>query len=327
MAAQIRRAIITGMLTINLPRTGPASVASAPPDAVELAILRTVVYADVFDYGLNAAQIHRYLIGCRATPLEVRTALESSAWLADRLTTVGGFYGLAGRGPLAARRIDLARGAEPHWRHARRWAARIGALPFVRMVAVTGALAMDNAPPRDDVDLLIVTEPGRVWLGRALVIGLVYLARLSGVGLCPNYVLSRTALEQVQTDLYTAHDLAQMVPLAGQAVYTAMRRANRWTDAYLPQAHAAPRDEADLAPRGLARALQRLGEWLLGGSIGDGLENWERGRKQRKFARQVLAAGPAALLDADHVKGHFVDHRQAVLRAYAERLRRYPELD
>ncbi len=62
------------------------------------------------------------------------------------------------------------------------------------MIAVTGALAMKNSGAGDDIDVLIVTAPDRVWLTRAFAIALVYAGKLCGDTLCPNYVISERAL-------------------------------------------------------------------------------------------------------------------------------------
>jgi hypothetical protein len=105
-----------------------------------------------------------------------------------------------------------------------------------------------------------------------------------------------------------------------------MRSANAWTRRFLPHAEVPLRVEPDLAPRGLARRLQALGERLLSGRLGERLERWEQARKQRKFHLAAPEAA-AARLDADHVKGHFNDHGRRVLAAYADRLRRYQVSD
>jgi len=63
------------------------------------------------------------------------------------------------------------------WPEAIRCGRSVGRVPFV-MVAVTGALAMDNVDEGADLDYLIVTEPGRVWLCRLLIVQLVRLHRL-----------------------------------------------------------------------------------------------------------------------------------------------------
>lgn len=301
------------MLVDNRPITGGLAL-------LEAALLRTVLYADVFDYALTPLEAHHYLIGQRAEVGAVRQALETSTWLRERLSLSQGYLTLRGREALAHHRPVRAHSSRPLWAQARRWARVMAALPGVRLVAVTGALAMENAPPGDDIDLLLVTVRGRTWVTRAWAVAVVRAARLAGAALCPNYVLATTALTQAQQDLYTAHDLAQMVPLAGLATYALLRAHNPWVTTYLPQATTPLRQEPDLAPRRLARAVQAIGERLLAGPAGDQLEAWERGRKLRRFQPEAQLAGPEAVLDAERVKGHFHQHGRAILAEYHARV-------
>jgi hypothetical protein len=292
------------------------------------AILHTLLYADIFDYPLTPAEIHHFLIDVPASREAVHQALESSPRLRARVAMQGSYVTLKGRQALAGLRETRRQSSERLWAVARLWSAVLGCLPFVRMVAVTGALAVDNAPPGDDIDFLIVTSPGRVWLARALAVVMVRAARLFGAGLCPNYVLAESALEQQRRDLFIAHDLAQMVPLVGLPVYRQMRAANAWASRYLPQASAPLRSEPERALPAWAVRLQRWGEALLGGGLGDNLERWEQSRKLRKFAPAAGQAGSAAELDADRVKGHFEDHGHPILRKFEERvaqMREWPE--
>jgi hypothetical protein len=73
----------------------------------------------------------------------------------------------------------------------------------------------------------------------------------------------------------------------------------------------------------LALTIKRAGEWLLSGAFGDRLEAWEMQRKFRKFQPQLGRPDGAAILDRDHVKGHFDDYGGPVMRLYAERLAQY----
>ena len=300
---------------------GPKGGDGSGPSDLERAILRTLLYADIFDYPLTAEEISHWAIGMRVTPAEVAECLAASQWLAERVECADDRFSVCGRAGLAAVRAARARAAARLWPLARRYARLLGHLPFVRMVAVTGALALDNADEKADIDLLIVTAPGRVWLARALAVGCVYLARRDGIVLCPNYVLAETALVHERRDLYTAHEFVQMIPLVGHALYTRMRALNAWCEAYIPNARQPWRHEPDLAPAPAGRKIQGALEHLLGGWLGERLEAWERRRKLRKFAPQAALPGTGAILDERQVKGHFRDYGGPTLQMFHERCR------
>lgn len=302
-----------------LPLTADTLEGQASPALIEQAVLRTLAYADVFGCPLTGAEIHRYLEQVAATPAELQGVLDNSDWLAGRLSREGPWYALRGREGLAAARDEQTARAGRLWQTAWSCGRLLACLPFVRMVAVTGALAVDNVKTGDDIDFMIVTAPGRVWLVRAAAIVVVRLARLAGVQLCPNYVLAETALSQDRRDLFVAHELAQMVPLSGLPLYWRMRAANVWAEKFLPNALSLPQRARDLGPGQLGRRCQRLLERLLSGRWVDWLEAWERGRKTRRFKSQMAAPGSAARLDAERVQGHFNDYGSSALAEYHQR--------
>ncbi len=299
---------------VSLSGVPSARLAGVQVSQLEVAILCTVAYADVFDYPLTLPEIHRYLIGLAAPPDQVSRALRSGPWLADRVRQVGEFWVVAGREHLAELRRARAGAAARLWPRAVGYGRVIAGLPFVRMVAVTGALALDNVEPDDDIDYLVVTVAGRLWVCRALVIGVVRWAARQGVHLCPNYFLSERALAIEDRNLFTAHELVQMVLLHGPDVYRRMRRLNLWTADFLPNASGPPRPapvemKAFRLPGILLEAAGRTppGAWL---------EDWEMGRKLKKFG----PPGPELRFDADHCQGHFDGHGRRTLAAFAARL-------
>jgi hypothetical protein len=278
------------------------------------AIVQTVAYADIFDYPLTADEIHRYLIGLQAGRGTVRGLLSTA--LPGGLARTGRYFTLAGREhTVETRKLRMASAAD-YWRRAVHYGRRMSHLPFVRMVAVTGALAMDNNAD-GDIDYLVITEPGRLWLCRALIVGLVRIAALSGTELCPNYFLTERALVLEERNLFTAHEVTQMVPIAGLATYHQLRELNRWTDRFLPNASAAPRRLATFEP---SRAgTRRLVESTLRSGLCTPLERWEMNRKLRKLSNRGNGHAEAAF-GPDWCKGHFGDHGLATLARYAERL-------
>jgi hypothetical protein len=294
-------------------------------------ILATLAYADVFDFPMREREVHHYLIGRRADFGEIMHVLDTDPRLRARVGRRDGMINLAGREGLQERRREreeIARQLRPA---ADRYAARIAALPFVRMVALTGALALDNTEASGDVDFLVVTAHGRLWLTRAMVVLVVRRAALEGASLCPNYLLSETALYLSDQDLYSAHELVQMVPLSGRALYWHMRRLNHsWVSSYLPNAEGLPpaRGVESLPAEPRRGLATRLGEMALRLPGAGHLEDWERTRKIRRWVCGVgrptehgtSLSGTEERFGPDWCKGHFDHHASRTLRAFSQRL-------
>ena len=208
----------------------------SPRTRVEEAILRTVIYADIFNFPLTHAELHHYLI--TETPVsqtQVEQALASSPFLQRELNIQSLYIVCAGREELIPLRVQRDNASLKLWSLALDYGRALGRLPFVRMVALTGALAMRNAAAHDDdLDYVLVTAPGRVWLARAFAIVLVRLAKRRGIVVCPNYLLAESALAQQKQDLFVAHEVTQMIPLYGRALYERMRAQNHWVATISP---------------------------------------------------------------------------------------------
>jgi hypothetical protein len=288
--------------------------------SIEDAILRTVVYADLFNYPLTAQEIHRYLIGLAASAVQVEVSLAHASRLQGRLETTPPFWYLVGRGELVAIRREREVCSRTLWQSARRYGQIMATLPFVRMVAVTGSLAMNNAASfHDDIDYMLAARRERVWLARGTAIALVRWARARGVHLCPNYVMAEHFLDMGEPNLFTAHELAQMVPLSGPNVYRQVLRRNSWVASYLPNALSA--EPVLLQYDWLTRSGQRATEALLGGRLGDALERRERGTKIPRLREEAAQrGGTGAVFLPDLCKGHMDDHAATVHRLYEARL-------
>jgi len=298
-------------------------------DRLEHAIFRTVLYGDVFDFPMTAREIHHFLIDEQPASCEaVERTIAGSMALASALICVDGYFACAGRESIVALRKEREQVVARMWPQALRYGRWLSRLPFVRMVGLTGALAIRNAYDGDDIDYMLITVPGRVWMARALAIGIVRAARLQGVIVCPNYVVADDALEQSRRDLFIAHELAQMIPLYGHDLYWRLRQTNPWAEAHLPNAGAAlyATDEQSLG-RGW-ETIKRVGEAALGGRLGNALETWEHQRKVRRFAKKMRQQQEhAAQIDRTQVKGHFSDHGSRILRKYQARLRQHGLID
>ena len=296
----------------DLPRGGPVRSAEAPGarplTALERAIVEAVCYADVFDWPLTPGELHASL-PLAATRLETDRSLRSPR-LRPLLGLADGLVTLTWRDHLRDRRHAQARSSRRLWPRAIRSARAIARLPSVRLVAVTGSLAAGSAGPDADIDLFVVTTDGRLWLTRALTIGVVRVAAAAGTKLCPNYFLAESALELPERDRFTAVELVQMVPIAGHATYEALLAANAWYREFLPNHRPAQQARRE--------AGHRLAEAALHPALVDRLERWEMERKVRRLA----AAGTTdeQRFGPTVCKGHFEGHRRRALATFAERL-------
>lgn len=285
------------------------------------AIFHTLAYSDVFDYPLTAGEVYHYLTSMSASLEDVTQALADETLFAR----VGDYFTLRGRENIVETREHRAKIAEHLWRKAARYGRVLARLPFVRMVAVTGSLAMDNTEEDKDIDYMIVTEPGHLWLGRAFSLLVARLARREGVSLCPNYLITTNALELNERSLYVAHELAQMIPLSGMEIYREILHLNGWMADYLPNATRAPGAPRKMEPLQGRSRVQRVLEAFFGLPFGGWLEKWEMNRKIARLRREQSASFES-YFSADVCKGHIDRHGQKTEDVLMNRLKTPPVL-
>ncbi|RMG83922.1 MAG: hypothetical protein D6712_12285 [Chloroflexi bacterium] len=293
-------------------------------DDIAVAIIKTLLYADVFNFPMTAEEIHHFLVHDSTVPyITVLKKLQHET-LQPYIEEQDGYFMLRGRKELVAIRQQRQQASQELWHKAIHWGRWLSRLPFVRMVAITGALAMKNASSLDDdLDYLIITAEGRVWLARAAAIVIVRIGRLFGVEICPNYVLAQNHLAQEKQDLFIAHEVTQMIPVYGHALYYQIRQANEWTQSFLPNAQQVFFPVEEYRPNWLWRLGKRIIEFSLSGWAGNLLERWERQRKTKRFQPKAQQPQSSAKLDETMVKGHFEDYGHPTLRRYFERLQAY----
>ena len=272
------------------------------------AILNTLTYADLFDHALTRYDTHRYLQQRQASPQAITNGLDQLA-STQAIAQYGELYTLPNRAHLIDLRAEREAYARQLWPLAWRYGRWLANIPFTRMIAVTGSLAVNNPDSQADIDYMLITAPNRVWLTRLLTLIPVHYAQNQGVELCPNFLLSKNALALQPQNIYTARELAQMIPLAGRDVYQQLRQANLWTADFFPNANGQPRT----VPNSPIPPLQKKhrSESLLNGPLGDHIENWERSRKIAKFTAQGLTNETA--FSATQCKGHFDNHQNKTL--------------
>jgi hypothetical protein len=277
---------------------------------LERAILETLAYSDIFEHPLTIDELHRFLT-TSATKAEVQECVVD---MKDVLSEHG-YYFLSNRNEI----VDIRRQREANSRKAYRRAIFyghiLGRLPFIRMVALTGSLAMLNLSKDRDMDYMLVAKPGRVWTARAFALLFARVTRLFGDVICPNVIVSENALEWKERNLYTAREFAQMIPISGEELFHGLRVVNKWVKDVLPN-HVFLSIVKDLRE---GSTIQFVLEFLLNNKLGQHFESWEMNRKIARFQKQA-GYGTETNFSVDVCQGNFDHHGSWTLNAYKERL-------
>ena len=303
----------------NLPQKIHGTTLAPPARAgvVLCSVFYTLAYADVFDYPLTAQEVYRYLPAANASFGEVNQALADETLFSK----TEDYFTLRGREEIVETRNRRVEIAGRLWPKAARYGRIIAMLPFVRMVAVTGSLAMNNTDQGKDIDYMIVTAPNHLWTCRALSLLIARFAKLEGVNICPNYLVTTNVLELNERSLYVAHELAQMIPLSGMEIYDEMRRLNGWMANYLPNSLMAPEMPDCVKLMQQRSVIQNVLEILFRLPLGNWFEKWEMDRKIARLTREQSSSFES-YFSADVCKGHIDRHQQKTENAVQEKLKR-----
>jgi len=301
------------------------SSAALFPQDLDAAIVATIAYSDVFDMPLERDRLGPFLIGVPADEAALDGALETLA-NEGGISIENDLLYLPGREEVLVVHAERTQRATEMWSDAQLWGKRLGRLPFVRAVAITGGLACDSVADHDDIDFLIVTKPGRLWLTRLLCVMLVHIGRTRGVDLCPNYLVAEDSLALAERTSYTARELAQMVDIVGPDVLDAMRLENGWLTDYLPNASlSGSRTRTTVLGRGRVRTVV---ESVIGSKLFDGVERWEMNRKVSRLQgvasrRPEVGRPDESSFSPSVCKGHMVGNASGIEIAWRERIERH----
>ena len=298
---------------------------TAPPAScpTKRALLGALWYFEIFQYPLSREELFRFA-NCPDLPISEFDAKLDELIEEGAVFAFGPFFQTRNEPAWEARRYDLNRRADAFLPVARHMARLIGAFPFVRAVFVSGSLSKHCMPADGDIDYFLITEPGRLWLARTLLVLFKKLFLLdSHKYFCVNYFIDTEHLEIEDKNLFTATETLTLLPLYGQEWFERFSAANGWAQTYLPN-YPWRRDEAALPHR--RGFLKRCLEGLLNGRLGAWLDTrvmrltvayWRR--KFRQFDQRTF---DHALRSRRYVsKHHPLNFQRKVMAAYAERVR------
>ena len=198
-------------------------------------MIKTLLYYDIFNYPLKGEEVFRFLGINSITENDVLASLNT---MADEglVARQGEYYSMQYDHALVARRVRGNRAAKEYHAVAIARAKLISRFPFVRAVMGSGSLSKEYMDESCDLDFFIITAPGRLWIARSL---LVLYKRIflnnSHKFFCVNYFIDAAHLEIEEQNLFTATELATVLPLYGAEYYQRLHDQNRkWVKTFLP---------------------------------------------------------------------------------------------
>lgn len=217
---------------------------------MDQAILKTLIYADLFDFPLTKNEIWQRLIweNNRTRPRQKDFNLRLKLLLGKGVAVQNGqFFFLKGREKLTAIRKNREQESAKKISRALKIANFLRLVSTIKLIGLTGGVAANNAKPDDDIDLLIITSSGRVWTTRflvTLILSFLGLRRLPNEDkaankICLNLFLDESHLDffSKDGDLFLACEIAQLRSLWQKGnIYSQFLSANSWVKNFLPNA-------------------------------------------------------------------------------------------
>lgn len=219
-------------------------------DASEVSSL---IYHDIFDYPLSLGELMKWRAGKKLTINNEELTIKSR----------NGFYFFKGRDGIILKRLLRERISAKKFEIARKAGQILRLIPTIKMVAVTGALAMGNAEGESDIDLMIISKSGTLWTTRLITLLFLdllgiprrkYGDRNQKDKLCLNIWLDETSLTwpKKNRNSYTAHEICQTRPLVNKdKTYDRFIYENLWVKEFWPNAIKIDRKRGEKQKSGL----------------------------------------------------------------------------
>jgi hypothetical protein len=304
-------------------------------------ILTTVVYYDVLDYPLTAFEVWKYLItkdykscsydpdreyGAEKCALSEVIELLRGDELKAKIQTLNGFYFLNGRAALVNQRLRRNKIAEEKYKIVRRVVRFLRFVPYVRMIGVTGRMAMKNTEKKSDLDFFICLEAGHIFTGRTLVTMMVqllgkrrYQDKIAN-RVCLNYFITTKSLEIETKTLFASSEYHFMLPVFGFKYFQKFQGANKWIEEY--HGNYAPTELANakmVYDSPTSRFIRRSGEKIFSSAA---LEQQLRTWQTRRIMDDSRTKKAGSLIVADEHSLVFLPDPQGpkIFEQFSERL-------
>ena len=236
----------------------------------EASILKLLAYFDIFHYPLTKNEIRQFL--SRSDDEQNLDKILRELLARQTVFLHLGFYSLHNNPLLSHRRTEGNARAEAMLPKAFAIGKFLYRFPFVRAIGISGSLSKNFADEKADIDFFIITKANRLWIARSIMHLFKKLTFITGHQhyFCMNYYIDEDALQIESRNIYTAIEIATLLPVAGKAALDNFFTINKWSQDYF-QARENKLAGNDKAGRNW---FKRSIEWIFSNGFGNRLDNW-----------------------------------------------------
>ena len=211
--------------------------------ALQEAIVRAIVFFDLFDYPVSIYDLRRFL----SLPVSLSALSSSLQNLLPKniIEFKNGFYFLSGRSGILIESANRYHETDRKFKIARRLSRFFALIPSVRMIAVANVIGSNNLRAGSDIDLFIISSSRNLWFTRLFCAGMAAILRVRPLPnnkkdrICLSFYISEDRLNlkdlKLPQDVYFDHWLAALIPILNRRqVYEKFVLANYWVKECFP---------------------------------------------------------------------------------------------
>lgn len=215
-------------------------------NTLQNSIIQTLAYFNIFNYPLTVAELFRYLW---KPPANVALSqLQEVLSTMKQVEMYNGFVYLTDSQQITAARTKAYLESERKYKKRLPYIKLLTYVPNVQAIFIVNSLAYQNVREQSDIDLLIVSKPGKIWSTRFFT---TTIAKLLGIRPRPNFTkdtlclsfyldgksLDMSKLMGNRNDVYEVYWIKHLFPLYDpENTINQLQNANRWVKDYLPNA-------------------------------------------------------------------------------------------
>lgn len=261
-------------------------------------ILSTLAYFDIFTYPLKKRDIWLFLPNVYehdAFEMALQVLIGNCL-----IFKMGEFYSLQNNYSIAQRRCRGNDRARELLATAKKIAVLLSGFPFVRGVAVSGSLSKNYADESTPIDLFIITARNRLWIARTCMLCFKNFTGLfNKQHYRLDYFVDEDHVEIAEKNIYTATEVATLVPLQGSIAFEKFYSDNAWMKNFLPNKYLRVSSAGGIKTTRIKWVSEKMLSNFIGSMLDDMLmkitaKRWEKKELQRRSNSKGIIKGMSA---------------------------------